>query len=95
MKSALLLRLKEGQIKVIRGLKPAEPKTKELSRLLEQIGAAKNCLLVVTEFDRNLWLSARNIPSVEIVTADELDARRVASKINIVVAEDAMKTIGT
>lgn len=94
LKSALLLRLREGQIKVVRGLKMDQPKTKELNRLLEQIGAARDCLLVVSEFDRNLWLSARNMPSVDIVTADGLNARSVASRTNIVVAEDAMEAIG-
>ncbi|GAG19538.1 unnamed protein product [marine sediment metagenome] len=94
LKSALLLRLKEGQIKAIRGLKLAEPKTKELHQMLKQMDAGKNCLLVVAEFDKKLWLSARNIPSVEVVTADGLDARRVAARTNIVVAEDAMTTIG-
>ncbi len=93
LKSALLLRLKEEQIKVIRGLEMKKPKTKELNRVLEQIGAGRDCLLVVSQFDKNLWLSARNIPSVDIVTADELDARAVASRRNIVVAEDAMEAI--
>lgn len=94
LKSALLLRLKEGQIKVVRDLKMKEPRTKELNRLLEQIGSARDCLLVVSEFDTNLWLSARNMPSVDIVTAGGLDARSVASRTNIVVAEDAMDAIG-
>ena len=94
LKSALLLRLKEGQVKVLRGLEMKEPKTNKLSRLLEQIGAERDCLLVVSQFDKNLWLSARNIPSVDIVTADGLDARAVASRRNVVVAEDAMEAIG-
>jgi large subunit ribosomal protein L4 len=93
LRSALALKLREDRIKVVKGLAVSEPKTKELRTLLARLGADRSVVLVVSEFDRNLWLSARNLPTVDAVTADSLDARSLASRLNVVIAEDAVEAV--
>lgn len=93
LRSVLLLKLKEGSVKVVKNLAVKEPKTKELYGFLARIDAASSTVIVVSEFNENLWLSGRNIHSVDVVTADQLDARMLASRKNLVIAEDAMKVL--
>lgn len=93
LKSALLLKFRGGQVKVLKELVVGEPKTKVLSGLLTRIGA-EDCLLVVSGYDKNLWLSARNLPGVDVVTVDQLDARGVASRSKMVLTDEAMAVIG-
>jgi large subunit ribosomal protein L4 len=93
LRSALALKLREGRIKVVTGLAMSEPKTGDLRRLLARMGAARSAVVVTSQFDRNLWLSARNLPSVDTVTADRLDARGVSSRQNVVITEDAVELV--
>jgi large subunit ribosomal protein L4 len=93
LRSALALKLREDRIKVVKGLAMSEPKTKELRALLTRLGADRSVVLVLSEFDRNLWLSARNLPAVDAVTADRLDARSLTSRLNVVIAEDAVEAV--
>jgi large subunit ribosomal protein L4 len=93
IRSALALKLREDRIKVVKGLAMSEPRTKELRALLARLGTDRSVVLVVSEFDRNLWLSARNLPTVDTVTADRLDARSLASRLNVVIAEEAVEAV--
>jgi large subunit ribosomal protein L4 len=93
LKSALALKLREGRIAVVKDLSMSGPKTKELRRLLAKMGVERSTVVVTREFDENLWLSARNLPSVDAVTADRLDARSVASRQNMVITEDAVDIV--
>ncbi len=93
LKSALALKLREGRIVVVKELTMSEPKTGDLRRLLAKMGVERSAVVVTELFDKNLWLSARNLQSVDMVTADKLDARSVSSRLNIVITEDAMDIV--
>jgi large subunit ribosomal protein L4 len=48
------------------------PKTKQLAEKLKAMGAT-NALIVAPEIDDNLFLSARNLPHVDVVEAKRVD----------------------
>jgi len=77
MRSALLARLKDGEVAVVESPSLEAPKTKAVLELLKSVGAERSCLLVVEgepETMQVLWKSARNIAGVAVRRACDLNA---------------------
>ncbi len=103
LRSALSAKLRDGELKVISSLQLADHKTKQFATTLAKLDANKKVLLVETAENRNLELSARNMPGVEVVRSHEvhpyllLDAGRVlmtqaaAAKLSETLAKSAPK----
>lgn len=73
LRSALAAKLADGKLTVVENFELAEPKTKAFRKALETLGAEKTALLVDGAKDnRNLQLSARNIPGVELVACNQV-----------------------
>ncbi len=93
LKSALKVKLQEGEIKIVKTLDIPEPKTKILRRLLENAGCTGGVLLVLSEKKENVWLAARNLPRVDVYTYDHLDARKVLLRKDVLIEESAFEKI--
>jgi large subunit ribosomal protein L4 len=105
LRSALSAKLRDGELRVISALQLADHKTKSFTKTLAALDATKKVLLVETEENRNLDLSARNLPGVIVVRTHEvhpyqlLDATRVlltqaaATKLSETLAKTAPKRI--
>ena len=73
LRSALAAKLADGKLTVVENFELAEPKTKAFRKTLETLGAEKTALLVDGAKDnRNLQLSARNIPGVELLSGNQV-----------------------
>ena len=68
------------------------PKTKEMNNFLEQFNL-KNVLIILDEMDTNLYLSARNIPNVDIVTVKEINPVILLRSEKVAVTPAAFKLI--
>ena len=68
------------------------PKTKEMNNFLEQFNL-KNVLIILDEMDTNLYLSARNIPHVDIVTVKEINPVILLRSEKVAVTPAAFKLI--
>lgn len=85
LRSALTGKLRDGELVVVKEFALPDHKTRTMVGALNRLGAAKKVLVVDTDLagNRNLVLSARNIPgvmlrrSVEVTTYDLLNAGRV------------------
>ena len=91
--SALSLRASAGRILVLQELKMERPKTKHVYELLKKLGVEKSCLIVTADPERNVVLSARNIPGVSVTNARQICTYDVMSKRHIVVTEDALRKL--
>ena len=49
-----------------------KPKTKEIANFLKEFSLSK-VLIIIDELDMNLYLSARNIPNVDVITVKEIN----------------------
>jgi large subunit ribosomal protein L4 len=68
LRSALAAKLADGKLTVVDSFELKEAKTKTFRQALDKLGVAKTALLVDGATDnRNLELSARNIPNVEMM----------------------------
>ncbi|MGH7458866.1 MAG: 50S ribosomal protein L4 [Longimicrobiaceae bacterium] len=66
-RSAFNLRAQGERITLIGGFEIEEPKTKRVIDLLDRIGVEGSKLLILTDgVNRNLYLSARNLPNVRV-----------------------------
>ncbi|MBS0372937.1 MAG: 50S ribosomal protein L4 [Proteobacteria bacterium] len=68
------------------------PKTKLLVGRLKDL-QLENVLIVVEAFEEKLFLAARNLPSVEILTAAQLDPVSLARHDKVLVTVGALKMI--
>ena len=73
LRGALTAKLVDDQVKVIDAFKIDAIKTKDLIGVLKALEADGRVLVVAPGRDQNLELSARNLPTVEIILADSLN----------------------
>ena len=72
MRSILSELARQDRLMVIDKLEPKEPKTKLMLKQLEAL-SLNEVLIVTDEVTENLFLSARNIPKVDVIDATEID----------------------
>ncbi len=88
MKMALSSRLSEDKLMVVKSIDLPEIKTKAMAAVKQNLGLGK-ALIVVKEADKNLALSARNIPGLKVVEADKLNVYDVLLHPELVLLEGA------
>ena len=73
MRSALSDKLAEGRLVVVEALQFAAPKTKAFVAFLGGLGIDGSVLFVSDRFDQNAYLSARNLPGVDMLPVVGVD----------------------
>jgi large subunit ribosomal protein L4 len=77
-RSALNARAREGSLLVIDGVDLEAPKTAQVVGLLDSLGLAGKKVLVLTHgIKRNVYLSCRNLPGVDVLPFPEASAYHV------------------
>ena len=72
LRSVLSELVRQDRLVLMEELTVSAPKTKELIAKLRELDVG-NVLIVVEGFDQNLFLSARNLPGVDVVEARSVD----------------------
>ncbi len=93
LKSALSAKAAEGEIVVIDELKVDEIKTKAFKSFLQSVNADGKAMVITNEVDRNVILSARNIPGVTTTTATILSPYAILTTGKLVVDKAAIEKI--
>jgi len=93
LRSALSARVREGAVRVVQDLVLEEPKTRVLARILEKLGATGSTLIVTATRDRNLELSARNLPGVDTALAHELYTYQVLDHDLLLFTPEAVQRV--
>lgn len=88
---ALTMKLSDGEIIVVDSIKIERPNTKEMDRILKNLGLeGKKVLIVLPSKDESVMLSARNLPLAGVLTVSDLNPYHVASFDYIVLTEDSI-----
>lgn len=74
--AAFSAKFADGAIVVIEDLLLSEPKTKDLVALIKGLGLS-NVLIILSEDNKTIRLSARNIPNVDVATVGRLNVYEV------------------
>jgi large subunit ribosomal protein L4 len=93
LRSALLSKFRDGQVALVDRFDLPAPKTKDLARVLRTLGCAKSALIVTAAPDKNLVLSARNLPRVKVTGAKALNAYEVLLYRNLVLTQDGFDAL--
>ena len=93
LKSALSLKAAEEAIIIVDGIDMDEIKTKEFRAFLEAIGVSGKALIVTPEVNRNIVLSARNLPGVQTTFAKLLNTYDIMNARTFVVDKAALESI--
>lgn len=90
-KSALSQRLASGNLKVVEDLTFSEPKTKEYSAVMDGLKLADvKSLLIVGDYDQNVYLSSRNLQKSKVINVNELSTYDVLAANEILLSEGAI-----
>ena len=92
LKSALSAKAAEGNVIVVDGLNLGEIKTKAMAGFLTAVEAGK-AVLVTSEVNENVVLSARNIPGVVTTTAKLLSVYDIVNAKQFIVDKAALTVI--
>src|SRR5258707_443746 len=90
LRSALSQKAEQGGLKVVDHFDLAQPKTKELKKVLVQLGADGKTLLVDHKPADNLILSGRNIPGLKVVDASQVNVSDVTERRPRRVAQEGL-----
>lgn len=93
LKSVLSLKVLNDEIVVIDQLNFDAPKTKEMLKVLSNLNISQKALVVGSEEDLNLYLSARNIPGVKFVKATGINVLDLVAHDKLIITKDAVSKV--
>jgi large subunit ribosomal protein L4 len=94
IKFAWIDKIRSGNVVLIDNLALEEPKTKRMYQLLQKLGIAGNkVLLLMRDFDENVYLSARNLQNVYMLPYYQPSAYDLINAEKILTTCDAMDAI--
>ena len=93
-KSALSYKANDNNIKVLEEFNFELPKTKEIVNLRNNLEIAdKKVLLVLSEQNKNIYLSSRNLQDVKVVTVSDLATYDIMNASVVLFAENSIEPL--
>ena len=93
--TALSAKARDNELVVIDDLNFDIPKTKQMVGILKALNMDNSsCLIVIPRVNETVWKSARNIPSVKVMTSTELNAYEVLKPKKVLLTKEALSSIG-
>jgi large subunit ribosomal protein L4 len=93
-KSALSYKAKSNDILVMEDFNFEGPKTKEFVAIQNNLQVAdKKSLIVLSEANKNIYLSSRNLQNAEVVTTSELSTYKIMRAKKVVLVESSVKAM--
>lgn len=93
LKSSLSAKVEDGKILVLEDLRLAQPRTKDIVRILGNLNVEDNALVVTARQEENVFKSARNIPGVKPLAADGLNVYDLLAHNTLVITRDAVARV--
>ncbi|MBR9832220.1 50S ribosomal protein L4 [bacterium] len=95
-KSALSYKAKNGGLSIIEDFTFDAPKTKEFKSILENLKVNdKKSLIVLSDLNKNIYLSSRNLKNTKVVTVSGLSTYDLMNASNILLSEGSLESIQT
>ena len=93
-KSALSMKVKSDNLKVVENFTFEAPKTKSFMDVLAALGLdKKKSLFIIGDYDKNLYLSSRNLEGVKVVNSSELSTYDIMNASTVVMSEGAVEKV--
>ena len=93
-KSALTLKVQDNQIIVVENFAFEAPKTKNFINLAKNLKVENQKVLLVSEsVDKNVSLSARNVPGAKVMPASDINTYAILNNNAIILTESGLEVI--
>ena len=93
-RSALSMKAKGDALTVVENFTFEAPKTKSFLSVLSALGLnEKKSLFVVGDYDKNVYLSSRNLTGVKVVNCSELSTYDIMNASAVVLSEGAVEKV--
>jgi large subunit ribosomal protein L4 len=93
-KSALSYKIQESNIMILEDFTFDQPRTKQYINILNNLSlSGKKSLLVIPSVDKNVMLSARNLPKTSVVLASDLNTYQILNSQRILLVESSIEQI--
>ena len=93
-RSALTYKAQDNQIIVVEDFNFEAPKTKDFLNVVKNLKVdGKKILLVLRDHNKNVYLSARNIPGAQIITASDVNTYALLNNKAIILTEGCLEVI--
>ncbi len=93
LKGALSLKLREGQLLVVKDFELKEIKTKRLAQVLDKLKVADGALIVDGKENEKLRLSARNLPNHSVLPPEGVNLYDLLRHEHLVLTESAVEAL--
>ncbi len=90
---AIASKVADSRLILVDSLELAEPKTKLVSSMLDNLGVQENALVLITAENKNLRLAARNIPSVKVLRMDNINVYDLLKYRYLITTQDALNAM--
>jgi large subunit ribosomal protein L4 len=91
IRSALSGKVADGELIVIDQLALDGPKTKEVLRVLRNVGIERSVLIVTGQADRSVFVSARNLHKTKVLPAAYLNVADMLNHRHVLMTEEAVR----
>jgi large subunit ribosomal protein L4 len=92
LRGALSDRAREGRVSVVQTFVDSDvPKTKDALRVLGSVAKTEKVLVVLGRADEVNWLSLRNLPTVHLLAADQLNTYDVLVADEVIFTSEALE----
>lgn len=92
-RNAIFTKFRDGEVGIASGWPTEKPNTKSAHAILNGLGMGRSATVVTVGNDRNLYLSLRNVPLVDVCSVDDLNARQVLLRRYLVLTPDAFAAL--
>lgn len=92
LKMALSSKLKEEKLLVLNEFELDKIKTSEFVKVMNALNT-KNALIITEKKDKNLEISARNVPNIKVLRVEGLNVYDILKYRNVVLLESSIKSI--
>ncbi|MDO8578483.1 MAG: 50S ribosomal protein L4 [Dehalococcoidales bacterium] len=91
LRCLLSAKAKDGDLIAIEELNFAEPKTKEMAKILSALGVDSKAMVVTPQSEENVIKSTRNIPGIEIIPAGLLNVVALLNHKKLIITVEALR----
>ncbi len=93
LRSILSELVRQDRLRVCNAIQVAEPRTRGMTGILDQLGITGRALLVTADYDQNVTLAARNLVDVEVLEAASLDPVSLVGSESVFFTTEALRKV--
>ncbi len=93
LKCALSAKVRDQEMVIVEDLSFDRPRTQEMARILANLKQTGKALIVTAGLDENVYKSTRNIPGVDTMRAEDLNAYQVVAHDSLIMTSAAVDKV--